>query len=225
MPIEYVNSFSFLGVILDSKLSWKAHIENVAKKISKAVCILTKLKYYLPEHCLKTIYDSLVCSHLNFCLLCWGFQPKQLVKLQKKAVRNISSSKYNTHTQPIFKGLRLLNLEDMLQRNAYNFYYKLLHDNLPLYFSRTFTLIQQQDIHTHYTRTQNFRIPRIYHAFAENSIRHYLPKLLNKNVHCILAKATTHSMKGFSIYIKNYFLGKYQDSRQIANCYVCNSRS
>jgi len=72
--IEYVDNFNFLGIVIDNRLNWKYHIENVTRKISKAICILSRLKHYLPRSCLKTIYDSLVNSHLNYGLLCWGFE-------------------------------------------------------------------------------------------------------------------------------------------------------
>ena len=222
-PIEYVNSFSFLGIILDNKLNWKNHINNVAKKITKAICILTKLKHYLPRRCLKTIYDSLICSHLNYGLLCWGLEPKQLIKLQKRAVRNITLSKYNSHSKPIFKKLYVLNIEDMYKRKALNFYYKLVNNTLPSYFNIIFRPVRQRDTHEHFTRIQNFKIPRVYHTFAKNCLRIYLPKLLNESASCILSKVETHSIQGFSFYIKQYFINKYQDTCQIENCYVCNT--
>jgi hypothetical protein len=166
--IEYVDSFNFLGIILDNKLNWKYQIENVARKVSKAICILSKLKHILPKSCLKTIYQSLVNSHLNYGLLCWGFEPKQLLKMQKKAIRHISLSKYNAHTQPIMKDLQILNIEDLLKRKTLNFYYKLSHNELPHYFLRTLPLIRQENTHDHYTRTQRFLTPRIYHSYAKN---------------------------------------------------------
>ena len=38
--IERVESFNFLGIMLDENLTWKSHIEMVAKKISKVTGIL-----------------------------------------------------------------------------------------------------------------------------------------------------------------------------------------
>jgi hypothetical protein len=221
-PIEYVETFSFLGLIIDSKLNWKAHINNIAKKISKANYILAKFKHFLPENCLKAIYNSLINSHLNYCMLCWGYQPKQLIKLQKKAVRNITNSKFNAHSEPLLKKLQILKLNDMLNRKILNFYFMLQHRSVPDYFLDTFQLHRQQDRHDHHTRTQNFICHRIYHSFACNSLRYRLPKLLNSISSSILEKVDTHSQKRFSFYIKMHFIQQYQDSCTVNNCCVCN---
>ena len=61
---------------------------------------------------LRTIYMSLIHSHLNYCNLVWGAAEdsnlEPLFKLQKMAVRIISNSHYLEHTPPIFKSLKIL---------------------------------------------------------------------------------------------------------------------
>ena len=42
--IEFVDKFNFLGLLINKHLKWKHHIEIVAKKISKTVGVMTKLK-------------------------------------------------------------------------------------------------------------------------------------------------------------------------------------
>ena len=51
--------------------------------------------------------------HLNYGLLLWGPHLGRLVTLQKKAIRVVSLTDYLSHTDPIFKELKLLTLEDM----------------------------------------------------------------------------------------------------------------
>ncbi len=77
--------------------------------------ILNKLKHFIPIKTKILIYNSLVLSHLNFGILAWGFQCASLTKLQKKIIRILSRSKYNEHTEPIFKELKLHKLEDILK--------------------------------------------------------------------------------------------------------------
>ena len=38
-------------------------------------------------------------------MLAWGFSTTRLFKLQKRAIRLISLSKFNSHTEPLFKGI------------------------------------------------------------------------------------------------------------------------
>ena len=46
--IEKVDSFNYLGIILNENLTWKNHIEMVANKIAKITGVLNRLKYVYP---------------------------------------------------------------------------------------------------------------------------------------------------------------------------------
>ena len=57
---ERVESFNFLGIMLDENLSWKSHIEMVGKKIPKVTGILYRLKNIFPENVLFVLYTLFV---------------------------------------------------------------------------------------------------------------------------------------------------------------------
>ena len=122
--IERVDSFNFLGVTIDKHLNWKQHTEIIANKLSKYCGILFKLKNYLPIYIMRTLYFSMVQSHLNFGSLLWGYVCNRLIKLQKRIIRTISRSNYNAHTNPLFKELFILKLPDIVSLNALKIYYK-----------------------------------------------------------------------------------------------------
>jgi len=55
----------YLGVVLDNKLSWKLHISQVKKQISKACGALSRLRYYLPVNSLIAVcylFSSSACK-------------------------------------------------------------------------------------------------------------------------------------------------------------------
>ena len=89
------------------------------------------LKHQIPTHTLRTIYNALIIPHINYGILAWGQNLKQITKLQKKAVRTVTLSKYNAHTKPLFKQQSLLKIEDIMSLNELKFYYNLVHQNLP----------------------------------------------------------------------------------------------
>ena len=47
----------------------------------------------------RTMYFSMVHSHLNYGLWTWGFGSNRIIKLRKRCVRIITRSTYNAHTQ------------------------------------------------------------------------------------------------------------------------------
>ena len=105
---EKVSEFNFLGLTIDENLSWKSHIQKISNKIARTLGIMCRLKKKLPAHVLRILYSSLILPHLQYSILAWGFKMGRLEKLQKRAVRIISCSKYNSHTDPLFKNLNLL---------------------------------------------------------------------------------------------------------------------
>ena len=44
-------------------------------------------------------------------------------------------STYNAPTEPIFKTLKLLNIQDIFKLQTLKFYCKLINDSLPIYFN------------------------------------------------------------------------------------------
>ena len=94
IEIERVSDFNFLGLTINENLSWKSHIDKIAIKISKSGGVINRLKHFLPENILRTIYCSTVQSNLLYSLLSWGYDCNRLVKAQKKIIRNISGQKF-----------------------------------------------------------------------------------------------------------------------------------
>ena len=86
-PIEYVHEFNFLGLTLDSSLSFKFHLIKIGNKISRVIGLLHKLKHIFPSYLLRMIYNSLILPHMNYSLLAWGANCHSIELLQKKAVR------------------------------------------------------------------------------------------------------------------------------------------
>ena len=92
--IENASSFNLLGITLNEGLTWKNHIDLIKTKISKTIGVFYRQAKIFPEEILVTLYNSLISSHLNYGILAWGIVATRLEKLQKKAMRLITNSKY-----------------------------------------------------------------------------------------------------------------------------------
>ena len=106
---EYVK---YLGVLIDSHLSWKFHIDYVASKLSKIVGIIARLRHLVPFNTLLSIYQSLMFPYLTFGLSAWGqaaqLHLNKLLLLQKRAIRFMNFSKPRTHAVPLFISSKIL---------------------------------------------------------------------------------------------------------------------
>ena len=221
--IECVNSFNLLGIELTKDLSWKNDIDKISYKILRSVGILGRLKYILPQYIKIMIYNSLILSHLNYGILAWGYDQRRLFTLQKQSIRHITCAKYNSHTEPLFKYLKLLKLSEIFSIAQLKFYFRYKNYTLPEYFRR-FPYYANMNIHSHRTRNRTeLRIPRVKHAFANKCIRNSFPNLINNLEPTIKEKIDTHSLSGFTRYVKTSLLDKYSISCQIVNCFVCQN--
>jgi len=89
---------------------------SLANKTSQITGLLGRLKKILPTNALKTIYSSLLMSHIQYGIELWGGSSnknkKRIIISQKKAIRFICKSHGSSHTCPRMKQLRLLNFTD-----------------------------------------------------------------------------------------------------------------
>ena len=89
------------------------HVEMVTIKLSKIMGILNKLNCIYPQNILLIIYNSLFVSHINYGSIVWGTNINRISKMPKRVIRIITHSHYIAHTEPLFKKLKLLKVEDM----------------------------------------------------------------------------------------------------------------
>ena len=92
---EYVN---YLGINLDQNLNFKPHISILAKKMTKSVGMLWKLRKFLPKKILISLYHAFVQSHLLYGIVTWGpsissTTLNQLQLLQNNSIRAIVGPK------------------------------------------------------------------------------------------------------------------------------------
>ena len=90
-----VSMSKYLGLIFDNSLSFEPHINNLARKLSKAVGILSKVKVYLNTSALRTLYYALFHCHIQCGIITWSSTYKthleKLVTLQNKAVKSVGN--------------------------------------------------------------------------------------------------------------------------------------
>ena len=116
------SKIKYLGLILDNKLSWKDHITELSKKLSRAVGLLYKIRHMCPSSALRSLYYSLFNSHLAYGLVLWGNANRSNIdkirSLQKRALRAITftpNDNNNIDINHIYFDLKILNIDHQLQ--------------------------------------------------------------------------------------------------------------
>ena len=221
IPIVRVQEFDFLGITLNQHMTWKNHIKKVSTKIAKTSGILNKIKNYMPKYILLQLYHSLILPHLNYGILVWGHNTNSLLLLQKRIIRTITNSKYNAHTDPLFRQLNLLKIHDIRTIFELKFYHKLCNNKLPEYFLQSY-IQTNQDIHNINTRNRHsLVIPTHHHQFFQTSLKYTLTHTVNNTLDTILNLVHTHSLEALSLRLKNTLISQYSPTCNIPNCRIC----
>ena len=207
--LERVQKTKFLGVLIDECLTWKSHIDCVSKTLSRNIGIMNKLKHFIPDRIMYTLYCTLVLPYLNYGLIIWGNTCKtylsKLVKLQKWAIRTVSNSHYRSHSRPLFARYNVLTVEDMYTLELGVFMYKYSIGDLPSAFSGYFT--KRSDIHDYPTRhVNNFQLTKNKKFFSDHAIRSCGPILWNS---LELSLKKSNSVKHFRKQFKEKLISKY----------------
>jgi len=195
--IEHVHFTKFLGVIIDSNLSWKNHISYISSKIAKNIGVLCRGRKIFNNETMLSLYNALILPYLTYCIHIWGSAYKtyinQLVLLQKRAIRLIAGVPHRTHTKELFHTYNILPVENLYKYTIALFIYKLHHNILPDF---GFNLIYMSDIHNYITRNCNcIQIPRFHTEFGKRSFNYSAIIMWNEIVSVINCNSTIGSFK------------------------------
>ena len=125
------------------------------------------------------LYNTLILSHIKYYIMAW-----RIMKIQKKAMRILALSKYNSHTEPPKQ--IILKIDDLLKLQEHKFYFKYMHQYLPAYL---LNLEINPNIHNHNTRcTTDIYSFRTKHEFAKTCLRYNLPHVINNTPKIVTEK-------------------------------------
>ncbi len=148
LATDDVPAVRFLGIFLDPNLNFQYHIKLITSKLSRALYILRSSKNLLTEDALKSVYYALFHSNIIYGLPVWSIASQsslaKLITLQKYAVRIIGNAKYNAHSEPIFKKLKILPLNQLIQFFNLQIMQQYRQGFLPAAFNKTWITNQER---------------------------------------------------------------------------------
>ena len=139
IPLKTVK---YLGVQVDSQLTFNSYIRMIENKISRSIGIIIKLKSFLPSTALLKLYYALAHPHLLCGLLVWNTTYTsylaKLYTLQTKVVRHIGGGSYREASTPFYSNLRILKLPEFLKLETAKLVFRHLLINLTPLISSVF---------------------------------------------------------------------------------------
>ncbi|CAH0559289.1 unnamed protein product [Brassicogethes aeneus] len=167
-----IDSVVFLGVRLDSGLTWAAHVDDVSRSLSSCVYLLRRLSLMVSENVLKCAYFALFHSKMSYGILVWGHSShsQRIFGLQRKVVRILKRINYRDDCKAAFRELGILTLPCTYVLNCLLY----VRSNLHLFNTRrqesSVNMRNSGDIHLNFHRLNRSR----------NGINYYGPMFFNK---------------------------------------------
>ena len=141
--IEQVSSLKFLGVYIDEYLSWCPHMKYLLSKLCGCLGATRRIRSFLNQKSLLTLYHSFFNSHLQYCITNWCYSNKTLVnKLQQlcnKFIRMTFGLKRNYNVNDIMSKYEILNINQMLFKEINVLMFKQNIGKNPIVFLDVFT--------------------------------------------------------------------------------------
>jgi hypothetical protein len=209
-PIEYVESFKYLGVIIDNHLRFEDHVTYVIRKIATKINYLGRMSRILSLNTKKLIYNCIIAPHFDYCAsILWNASNENIKKLQllqNKGMRTILNCKYDAPIRDMLCRLEWLNVRQKLALDVLVLIKKILNKEVPSYLCDEVQFANH--IHNYSTRTAtDFYIPAINSVFGKKSLFQDGFRLYNSLPQEIKNIETTKSFKlKCKIHMKNVFV-------------------
>ena len=181
IPIMKVDEHKHFGNILDSKLSFSAHIKSAISKTRKGIGLLKYLSKYLPRHTLNELYKLYVRPHLDYGDVIYHIPAKvcefsgSVESVQYSAARAITGTWRGTSREKLYSELGWESLSCRRWSRSLTLLYKIFNNLTPVYTKGPIPPLQQ----SHYSlfnqdvvgqikaRTEKFKSSFYPHCLSE----------------------------------------------------------
>lgn len=213
ISIEWLDHIKYLGVVLDSKLSFSRQIDQVNNKVSSGLGAIYSVSRFLTRDVLVSLYYSLMYSQFIQNIIIWGGRhPSKTAKIKiavNKALRIILNVQYDNYiplirTDILYKNLNILKFEHVYQLFILKFLHYILYDNETLFKNHMMPLLPNSNYNTRLNNRFNFPYTRL-NSIHQSTI-HNCVKLANDLPNSLIEPQSKHSLK---IGFKKFILDSY----------------
>ena len=145
-PLELVERAKYLGMYINSDMSWEFHITNLCKQMDYYMSLLRRLRPIFPRKLLLQIYKSYIQPKFDYGITIYGCTTQQnlnlVQRLQNHAARLITGNfdYINTRGIDLVKSLGLYTIVERRDYFLASLMFKSIHGLAPFYLSNQITM-------------------------------------------------------------------------------------
>lgn len=199
LNLNFSDTASFLGVIVDSKLSWKPYIETLKRKLNSSCYQIISIRHTTDIKTRLLIYYANFYSLVYYGIEFWGKSVNaiDIFKIQKRYIRLMTFSKRDSSCKDIFQQLQILTVPSMYILKC-----------LIIIKSNIQSILDSQYHHKYKTSSAykgNLQYPRHRLSLFENTQKYMGIKFYNK---LPIAVREINDIKHFKKIVKDLLLAK-----------------
>lgn len=164
----------YLGLMIDSDLSWAPHIRFLKNQLFPYLFVLRNARYTLPISTKRSLYFAYIHSHLNYLISIWGYASPTIVQqlqiIQNKAIRSLFWQEYHSgtiNTEGLLRKYRIPSVQKLKEIDSLMMIFKIKNDII----KNNMSLQTFENVHQYHTRNRtNFVLPRTRINLLHNSL-------------------------------------------------------
>lgn len=204
--LKSLESMRFLGVEVDKRLDWKAHIECLARSISRYCYALRVVSDNVSVEAAITAYHAYVQSRLRYGVIFWGDSPDihRILVMQKRCIRSVFRMKQQESCKPLFIKKNILTVIGMYILDSVMY----VCDNRDLF-------IDCDSKHDYDTRYKTNLVPEKYNfTYLQKNVKYSIIKIFN----CVPDRIRNLPKNKLKSILKKYLVSKaYYDISDFYN--------
>lgn len=112
--IENCSSAKFLGMIVDEKLNWKEHVDDLVKRLCTSTFLLKRVAKVVDLETSLIMFNSLIQSKISYGITLWGGASIEnlntVAKIQRRAIRYALGLRYREELETYYVKYKILSV-------------------------------------------------------------------------------------------------------------------
>jgi hypothetical protein len=141
LELNAQSCIKYLGVYIDSKLSFCNHVEFLCRKASRQINALMRLSNIIDYDTKFTMYKSFITANFEYCPLIWSLCNKtemnKICRLQGRALRFVTSN-FTLRSHELLQECKIVRFSDTIVNRIAIEMYKIMNNLVPSFICELF---------------------------------------------------------------------------------------